>query len=701
MADDEELRADAELAQRLRVSWSPFFGRFGRLRPVQRSAMPAILDGDDVLVVAPTASGKTEAACAPLVERNFGRPRWTILYVSPTRALVNDLYERLVPRIDQLGLTIRRRTGDHHDPLAEPPNLLLTTPESFDSLLCRGRSPEFHHVLGHVSAVVLDEVHLVYGTARGEQLRWLLYRLRRVRAQLLADGHNRSDHVQVVALSATVPDHGELVRAYLAEDARVVSVGGTRPIEVVTPAVEQPDAGSAVAEYVRSLSGSEKLLVFSNARKRVDSLARELTAELEPYRFEVRAHHGSLAQEERESTERAMKREGRIVVCATMTLEIGIDIGDVDLVVLDSPAPSVASLLQRVGRGNRRTDVTRLMMCSGSLVESLIHAAMLAAARAGDLGEAELGPQYAVARQQVASYIFQASTRSRPRAQIEGLIQALLPEVDASRLLDHLVELAEFNEDGSGVRLGADWQDSAARGSIHSNIEDAGGYQVVDVAGGKIGIGIRTQSGRGIGVAGKLLEVKGWDQFKILVQRAAADESLSGDWSYVSRAWMRGAGQPRAVQSYLGIPLDDWPVLRLEGGWCVFHFGGTRRRAVIRLVQQLAGTTDVLHLDDWTLWLSDVGSPEPTQPAWLQGWTPSQLGALLTPNELTRMERVLARPSANRLLPIQLRTQEVSGWLRLEHEREAFSAARWKLVEDSALRDALRLIAGDVRGTSA
>src|SRR5688500_17057613 len=106
---------DAELAQRLRISWSTFFGRFGSLRPIQQLSIGGILEGRDALLVAPTASGKTEAACAPLIERNFAEREWAILYVTPTRALVNDLYERLASPVEQLGLTIGRRTGDHRD----------------------------------------------------------------------------------------------------------------------------------------------------------------------------------------------------------------------------------------------------------------------------------------------------------------------------------------------------------------------------------------------------------------------------------------------------------------------------------------------------------------------------------------------------------------------------------------------------------
>ena len=698
MSAASELAADEDLARQLRVTWGPFFGRHGRLRPIQRVAMPAILKGTDVLVIAPTATGKTEAACAPLVERNFTKPRWTILYVSPTRALVNDLYERLAGPIEQLGLTTRRRTGDHRDQLDEPPNLLLTTPESFDSLLCRGRRPAGEHVLGYVEAVVLDEVHLIYGTARGEQVRWLLHRLDKVRMQMEAAGKLRSHSVQIVALSATVPDATDVAAAYLPPGSLTATAGGARQIEVVAPAVDRPDAESAIPGFLAHRGEPQKLLVFSNSRKRVDHLTREIARALEPDGFKVLAHHGSLSMEERESAERALKREARIVVCATMTLEIGIDIGDVDVVVLDSPAPSVPSLLQRIGRGNRRTQVTRLMVCSGSLVESLIHAAMLEAARAGDLGSPERGPQYAVSRQQIASYIFQAPRRSRPRSQVTQLIGALMPDLDADGLLDHLVEATEFEEDEGGVRLGASWRDLAVRGSIHSNIEDAGGYQVVDErTGAAIGTGIRSQQGRGIGVAGKLLEVRGWDQFKILVRKAATEVHAEGEWSYTSRGWMHGAGQPQAVRRYLGIPVDNWPLLRADGERCVFHFGGARRRAVLELVTELTGGLDVLDIDDWAIWLREDGTTQSTTPPWLGRWTPAQLSVLLSPDRLARMERVLARPVANQRLPLSVRIREVSGWLRLEVEHRAFSDVRWTEVSDPNVADALGLIARSLR----
>ncbi|MBX6396621.1 MAG: DEAD/DEAH box helicase, partial [Alicyclobacillaceae bacterium] len=308
----DELRADREIAQRLDRTWSAFFAQFGRLTPVQRAAIPAILAGRDVLICSATASGKTEAACAPLVERNIRqRIPWTILYISPTRALINDLFERLQPPLSRLGLCLRRRTGDHRVTLTQIPHILLTTPESFDSLLCRGRLEEpMGHVLAHVVAVVLDEVHLFYNSARGEQVRWLIYRLKRLRHQALIRGWAKSETVQIVALSATLADPQRVLQRFL-PGGEVISVGGQRELEVVNMGDGLGSVEEVLPIYVDQLSKSEKILVFSNTRKRADQLAIRLKSPLQKHGYRVFVHHGKIAPRMRKLAEDTLKKEGR------------------------------------------------------------------------------------------------------------------------------------------------------------------------------------------------------------------------------------------------------------------------------------------------------------------------------------------------------------------------------------------------------
>ena len=195
-----DLAARLALKERLPRTWPAFFERHGNFTAIQLATIPPLLEGHNVIVCAPTASGKTEAAMAPLVElhcRHAASGRcWTgaqprpssarrahdstglsILYLTPTRALVNDLSARLAHPLQLLRLSIGMRTRDlsTFDP-AHPPNVLLTTPESADSLLA-GHA----RIFANLRAIVLDELHLLDRTPRGDQVRVILSRLRRIR----------------------------------------------------------------------------------------------------------------------------------------------------------------------------------------------------------------------------------------------------------------------------------------------------------------------------------------------------------------------------------------------------------------------------------------------------------------------------------------------------------------------------------------
>src|SRR6266516_7310901 len=150
-----DLTTQLALKARIPRTWPAFFARHGNFTPTQLAAMPALLDGQNVIVCAPTASGKTEAAMAPLVERHCRHDRGglSILYLTPTRALVNDLSARLAPPLQLLHVSSGMRTRDLStiDP-AHPPNVLLTTPESADALLA-GHA----RIFANLRAVVLDE----------------------------------------------------------------------------------------------------------------------------------------------------------------------------------------------------------------------------------------------------------------------------------------------------------------------------------------------------------------------------------------------------------------------------------------------------------------------------------------------------------------------------------------------------------------
>ena len=669
---DVALKEDRIIARKLRRAWPTFFGPFGRLTPIQRKAIIPIFEGGNALVISATASGKTEAVCAPLVERFIDKSGpWTILYISPTRALVNDLYQRLFPPLNRLSLTLKRRTGDYHDDLSGA-NVLLTTPESFDSLLCRGRTNgKEGHVLANVVAIVLDEIHLLHGNARGEQPRWLIERLRRLRKQANASGWAKSVDFQVVALSATVPDPDSIVANFLGK-ADVIRVEGGRTIEVVPSRGIDLPTDEALISYLTDISRSEKILVFANSRKRADRLGGLLKDPLGTLGYQVAVHHGSLAQGVREATETAMRNSEKIVVCATSTLEIGIDIGDIDLVVLDGPAPDLKALLQRIGRGNRRTDHTRVMACAGSTLEVIVHSAMIQAVEDGWLGESDSGPEFAVARQQVASYIFQSPSRSRSRGTVENLLDTCsVPEV-TDGLIDEMLLCEELVEDESGIRLGEELLEKSANGQIHSNIEGVPGVTVVDEeTGQQLASGIRPGSiaGPSLGVGGNILEPRSWDRQKLEVRKLKASGQAEGNWGYISKGWYKGSDQPQAVKRYLGIPDDVWPVIKIGGMKYVFHFGGSRRKAFL----QLAASSDKVKVTEWFISLSDTASGKP---AWAHHITDWRLDSAVSEN-LDSLERTLNRPKANQILPLAARQEEIRQWLSLEEELHELQYASW------------------------
>lgn len=690
---DPALGKDRELARRMPRGWHAFFERFGRLTAVQRESAPHILAGRDVLVCSATASGKTEAACAPLVERHLdrGAGSWTVLYISPTRALINDLHSRLAGPLEGLGVRVARRTGEYHDPLEPTPEVILTTPESFDSLMCSALGKQ-GHVLGRTVAVVLDEVHLLHGTPRGEQVRWLLERLRRMRQQALHEGWARDPSVQVVALSATVPDP-EAVRTTYLSDGVLVQIPGGRGIDAVEPPAG-PSIGSALPALLQESTDSLRVLAFSNSRRRVDTLAVELRPLLAPLGYTVYAHHSSLSAKERLAAEAAIRDRERVVVFATSTLEIGIDIGNIDLVVLDGPAPNIPALLQRIGRGNRRTDRTRVLPCAGSLSEVVVHAAMLDAARDGWLGPAERGPQLAVARQQAASYIYQSSGGWRSSRRLIGFLSTFLPAGDAEALVDEMVSTGELEFHVDRLRLGEKWlEDTAIYGRIHSTIEGTPGVSVVDEASGQtIVAGVNFRGGSGLHAGGKLLQVRKWADYRLEVRQVKDSGLAVGDWGYRSRAWMEGAGQPQAVRHYFGIDPNDWVVLHDSVQTHAFHFGGGRRKAVLELVASSTAGTPRIAANGW--FVTFPGTVE-EKPAWLGRATPALLDVAIG-TRLAALERSLGRPMANRHLPEAMRVEEVRGWLDIPGELQALSTARWTPVTDPVLRGVLEVLRSDV-----
>lgn len=380
-SDDEDAARQTKSFDLLHESMQRWVWKQGweALRPIQEQAIPVVFDGDsDVILSAPTASGKTEAAFLPILSHTAVRrdssespeSGFDVMYISPLKALINDQYDRLEELCDACDLPVHRWHGDvssskKRKALDEPNGVLLITPESVEALFLR-RPSVFHQALQNVSYVVVDEVHAFIGTPRGKQVQSLLHRIER------ANG----EWIPRVALSATIGNHertAEYLRPKAGSDVEIIDPGGDRQeIRLLVKGYENENSGSNqedgtspsgtvvdIAEHVFANLRGQDNLVFANRRKDVE-LYTDLLKRVSEDRGvpnEFYAHHGSLSKEIREESERLLKNANApaTVIC-TSTLELGIDIGWMDSIGQVGSPPSVSSLRQRLGRSGRKDD---------------------------------------------------------------------------------------------------------------------------------------------------------------------------------------------------------------------------------------------------------------------------------------------------------------------------------------------------------
>lgn len=461
-----------ELHARLRAaiprSFDALLGRFPRLLPVQAKAIPPLAEGHDVLLAAPTAGGKTEAALAPMLHRILeaeGREVEgpALLYIVPTRALVNDVYRRLQAPMQRLGLVLGRKTGDHASLPRRFPQVLITTPESLDSMLTR-----IPRRLLPLRALVLDELHALDGTPRGDQLAALVQRLRRVLAS--RSGVHASE-LQIAMLSATIDRPKDLAARY-AQDCVLVKDHGVR--EMRARLAESPFGASPAAKLAALIEPEHggKVLVFANSRADVEWGASKLRGLL-PFGERVYAHHGSLAKSERERVEREFAHAKTACCFSTSTLELGIDIGDIDHVVLYGVPPDLPSFLQRVGRAGRRSGSLSFAALARDAGEVLRFGHMTQAAREGHLLTDPPVYDPGTALQQAASLLFQNPSHAiAPEHVLERL-----PEWQAAWWSEERLELAfeharrHFHKVRTGhYTAGPELERAYRTGKLHGNI---------------------------------------------------------------------------------------------------------------------------------------------------------------------------------------------------------------------------------------
>ena len=412
-------------------TYRAFYGSFTYLYPVQQQIIAPLLQGKDLVLQSATGSGKTEAVLAPCLERVIqgGRKR-TVLYLVPTRALAVDLERRLAPIIARLELQMGLRTGDTKRPGGTRPDLLLTTPESLDVALGSANA-DTRGFVQRIGTVIIDEVHPLIYSYRGQQLSYLLRRL----------ACRTIDPVQKIALSATIAEVDTVIQffGFRADAVRVIESVQRQIVPRLVELKNDGDELSALVDDLYETWNYRKILLFANSRSACDRLFSLLQHQ---GRFQgvTELHYSNLKAPERRGVEHRFRRRGHALCVATSTLELGIDIGDVDGVLLYEPPDSAAAFLQRIGRANRRQGPMHFWgICRGEkAADQLLHfLGLLHLARQGKVEAPQPRELASVLVQQMLSCLYEKKRISLAALQdlfrdqgelVEKLLQAMLEQ---------------------------------------------------------------------------------------------------------------------------------------------------------------------------------------------------------------------------------------------------------------------------------
>lgn len=362
--------------------------RWRELRPIQSDAIDCIVRRQSHLIIsAPTAGGKTEAAFLPIISTMLTQPYDGIgaLYVGPLKALINDQFRRLEELCQRSDVPVHKWHGDvsaiaKMKVRTNPTGILLITPESIESLFIN-HAAKLDRMFGRLAYIVIDELHSFLDNERGAHLRSLLYRLCRVgnsrtRLVALSATFGKEEGIQVahrwlsfrpndVVDRVEAPSDQRLLRYQVKGYLRLASVDGAEIPSDGTVTSDVTDADRCMTRDLFTVFSDHTGLIFGNSKPQLEFHADLLARHCEYLgkRNQYRVHHGSLSKLEREGTEEALRSDIPTVAFCTSTLEMGIDVGNVSVVGQIGPPWTVASLTQRMGRsGRHESDAMDLRM---------------------------------------------------------------------------------------------------------------------------------------------------------------------------------------------------------------------------------------------------------------------------------------------------------------------------------------------------
>lgn len=480
---------------------------------IQKKVIPYILNGENVLAIAPTGSGKTEAVLLPifskildLKEKQEERKGVKLVYITPLKALTRNLFERIEKYERSLNILVQPLYGDVVKSYREPcPDVIIITPESLEIIL--DISPRWWNALKDVEFIVIDEVHEFINSKRGYQLLILLERLKRIA--------NR--RFQRVGISATVGEEEKIAEMLGGSDGKmkVIKSDTKKELEfkIILPIPEKEEEKNdpflAGVRVFENIIKEGKSLAFVNSKYTAERIQYALDA-LGVTDIEV--HHGSITKETREHIEDEFKKGVLKCLVATKTLELGIDIGDVEQVINYRSPGKVSALLQRAGRSGHKPDEKSICYIITTDFEDAIEsAALVSLAKKEWLEGLEIDEPLDVVAKEVVGFALAKSKLKRSKKvefelntdldEIYNIIRKSYPFKNLRReLFDRIVDILAKNgliniEDDEIIGLGSNfykiWSlDENDRGArkfteFFSMIESRENFSVIQTVGGK------------------------------------------------------------------------------------------------------------------------------------------------------------------------------------------------------------------------
>ncbi len=674
-----DLATQLALKTGLERTWTAFFARHGHFTPTQITAIPRVLAGENIMLCAPTASGKTEAVIAPLIERHLPpdkRPTSpAILYITPTKALVNDLWARLSPPLESLGITIGVKTRDFNTLRADKaPALLISTPESCDSLLTTAARS-----FVNVRAIVIDELHLFDGTPRGDHLRVILNRIRAIRAYAATHGDAPDAAVQYVALSASLPEPASAAARYF-PGAQVLQIDGGRALNTEMIALA-PDNVEAILSYFETFGahGWRKALAFCNTRAEVEAFAAAVR-ERSPFGDAVFVHYSNLDPTRRHAIEQQFSSASAAICFASSTLELGIDIGSIDAVLLIGAPGNAASFVQRIGRGSRRQRVIQAACFYRTPLEKLIFEVLSRDPKIGD-GSASSGAfRPGIAVQQIFSLLKQSPIGAVRIAELSAIFADLVTEADLAAILGQLAAMnylqpGRSGEWRAGERLNKliDQQANPHNTlSLYSNIKASEGrkIEIRDQHTGQTVARVDSQwlARSVLTLEGRAVNIDWYDGEAMWVS-AAPDQSETEEVRYRSSRQILSYDLAQKLPSGLDLVPGAAPLMNGPAGWLWFHWLGDLYGTA--LLDLMRGHDTAHATAQIGLCLAFAAEPAPFTPI----WSAQEVLRYLVDN-YHRLETLMDLGPYHHLLPIALRRQTVVE----QFDVARFQAATGRLV---------------------